>query len=41
MRGAACLVLTWMALLPHAPLVAVDQQGARNDVEGSLPRSTR
>ena len=39
MRGAACLVLTWMALLPNAPLVAVDQQAAaRSDVEGSLPR---
>lgn len=39
MRGAACLVLTWMALLPNAPLVAVDQQAAApSDVEGSLPR---
>src|SRR6187402_2052660 len=39
MRGAACLVLTWMALLPYTPLVVVDQQaGARSDVEGSLPR---
>src|SRR5262245_42956194 len=37
MRGAACLVLTWMALLPHAPLVTVDQQAARSDVAGSLP----
>src|SRR4030095_114709 len=37
MRGAACLVLTWMALLPRAPLVAADQQAARSDVEVSLP----
>jgi 4-carboxymuconolactone decarboxylase len=38
MRGAACLVLTWMALLPNASFVAVDQQAAaRSDVEGSLP----
>ena len=37
MRGAACLVLTWMALLPRAPLVAADQQAARGDVEVSLP----
>jgi 4-carboxymuconolactone decarboxylase len=37
MRGAACLVLTWMALLPRAPLVAADQQAAPSDVEVSLP----
>jgi 4-carboxymuconolactone decarboxylase len=39
MRGAACLVLTWMVLLPNAPFVARDQQGAtRGDADGSLPR---
>jgi hypothetical protein len=37
MRGAACLVLTWMVLLPNAPLVGRDQQGTTRSDEGSLP----
>ena len=39
MRGAACLVLTWMVLLPSAPLplVALEQQGATRSDEGPLP----
>src|SRR5688500_940475 len=39
MRGAVCLVLTWMVLLPSAPLplVALEQQGATHSDEGPLP----